>query len=81
VLRQFAVAGFHRRAESIRNAQWSYYRWLDAKHERKDPELYRLSRDPGETKNVIAGHPDVAARLDRKLTNTLTDATAPSPRR
>ena len=39
---------------SIQNARWTLV---------NNEELYDLKNDPGETKNVIAEHPDVVARL------------------
>jgi choline-sulfatase len=45
---------------AIRTSRWKYIR-------APKPELYDLARDPGETVNVIAAHPDVARELDAKL--------------
>jgi len=67
MLREFAVAGFHKRSESIRDGEWSYYRWLGKNDEKTDPELFHLAEDPAEMKDVIADHREVAARLDQRL--------------
>jgi len=42
-------------------------------HKRLSAELYGLDSDPGETTNVIADHPDLAARLEAKITDIVRD--------
>ena len=43
-------------------------------------ELYNLAKDPGETTNVIAQHPEVAARLVAKLTSIVRNGrSSPGP--
>jgi len=45
---------------AIRTNRWKYIR-------APKPELYDLAADPGETSNVIAGHPSEAQELEAKL--------------
>lgn len=45
---------------AVRAANWKYIR-------APRPELYDLDEDPGETENVLAAHPDVAAAMERWL--------------
>jgi hypothetical protein len=45
----------------VRTREWKYLRRGD--HE----ELYDLARDPGESNNVVATHPQVAATLREQL--------------
>jgi arylsulfatase A-like enzyme/Flp pilus assembly protein TadD len=59
---------------SMRTPQWKYIR-------APKPELYDLVQDPGETSNVISGHPAEAQDLEAKLiaiTGT-ADKVAPAP--
>lgn len=42
-------------------------------HGRLDAELYRLERDPSETKDVIAQHSDIAKRLQAKATEIVVN--------
>lgn len=49
---------------SITEGNWK----LVLPHRRVQTELYDLAGDPGETKNVIANHRDLAARLQQKIT-------------
>jgi choline-sulfatase len=42
------------------------------------PELFDLSADPGETRNVAAAHPDVVESLQRQLRAALAAAPAPN---
>ena len=49
---------------AMRSGPWKFYCNRDGSGD----ELYHLSRDPGEVRNVVAENPDVAARLKR---NTL----------
>ena len=56
---------------------WKYIQSSDDRH-----ELYDLSRDPGETDNLIASQPGVAARLARQLDQWLASrrpVTSPAP--
>jgi arylsulfatase A-like enzyme len=45
-------------------------------HEARSAELYDLSVDPGERRNVLADHPEVAARLRGALADALATSTA-----
>jgi arylsulfatase A-like enzyme/Flp pilus assembly protein TadD len=59
---------------SVRTNRWKYIR-------APKPELYDLAQDPGETANVIAGHPAEAQDLEAKL-NAVTggpEKVAPAP--
>ncbi|WP_263374411.1 arylsulfatase [Granulicella aggregans] len=50
--------------------------WKAVRHGRKGPlELYNLSRDPSETINVAAQHPEIVDRIERYIKETHT----PSP--
>ena len=42
----------------IRTEQWRYLWFVDRSRE----ELYRIQEDPGETRNVVSEHPDLARR-------------------
>jgi arylsulfatase A-like enzyme/Flp pilus assembly protein TadD len=42
------------------------------------PELYRLDTDPGEKRNLIAGHPEVAERMRRQLRELIANAPRPA---
>jgi arylsulfatase A-like enzyme len=46
--------------DGIRKGRWKYIR-------SPSPELYDLESDPGEERNVVAEHPDVAAEMDALL--------------
>lgn len=56
--------------QAVRAGDWKLYR---AAPERP-VELYDLAKDLGETKNVAATHPDVAARLEKLLTTARTES-------
>jgi arylsulfatase A-like enzyme len=49
--------------QAVRQGKWKAVR----EHAKQNPdttvELYNLSADPGETKNVAAAHPDIASKL------------------
>jgi len=58
--------------EAVRSGDWKYHKsqtFTVTKNTRKDesPALYNLKDDIGETKNVIAQHPEIAARLAKAL--------------
>ena len=53
---------------ALRERQWKLV-MEDARRGKR--ELYDLSKDPSEATNVIARHPDVAARLVAKLTSVV----------
>ena len=48
------------------SARWKYFHLTE-----HDDELYDLAADPHETENVIARHPDVAARMKREILDRL----------
>jgi len=48
--------------------------------EGKEMELYNLSTDPGESKNVVAGHPEMVDMLKKKATKIVVNGrTSPGP--
>jgi arylsulfatase A len=62
--------------QAVRSGDWKYHKsqtFTVAKKTRKDesPALYNLKDDIGETKNVIAQHPEIAARLAKALDDHL----------
>ncbi|NQT13536.1 MAG: sulfatase [Planctomycetes bacterium] len=67
---------------SIRDKKWHYFQHISGKNRGAGPCLYDLEQDPGETKNVIDAHADVAARmrsdLGDRLEKELPEA-APAP--
>ena len=54
---------------TLRQGEWKYIA-------APKPELYELKGDPGETRNVIAGHADIAAALARQV-DAISPATLP----
>jgi arylsulfatase A-like enzyme len=68
---------------ALRGLRDERYKYIRA----PEPELYDLTRDPGEEHNVIAEQQDVAARFSRALDNliadhsgdTLSELNSPSP--
>lgn len=60
---------------AIRKGDWKGVRYNVTKDPNSPLELYDLSIDPGETKNVAADHPKIVADLDRLM----SDAHTPSP--
>ena len=80
------------RDNAVRWGDWKYHRReiFEVKataRDTKPPTLYNLRDDIGESKNVIAEHPDIAARLARALEahiqycSQLADPPAPALRR
>jgi len=58
--------------EAVRSGEWKYHKkevfQVKGTARKTDgPTLYNLKNDIGETKNVIAQHPEIAARLARAL--------------
>jgi arylsulfatase A-like enzyme len=53
----------------VRLGNWKYIHKLE-------PELYDVGADPGETRNLAAQHPDVAARLRARLQELVSAAPA-----
>jgi arylsulfatase A-like enzyme len=56
---------------ALRQGDWKYMtaarpQW-PPKRPAVEPSLYNLKDDPGETKNVIADHPEIAERLAKKI--------------
>jgi arylsulfatase A-like enzyme len=48
----------------VRSGSWKY---SEARAEPVASELYDLASDPGETRNVVAEHPELAARLSERI--------------
>lgn len=60
--------------QALFEGPWKYIQSSDDHH-----ELYDLSRDPGETDNLIASQPEVAARLARQLDQWLVSRRPAAP--
>ena len=52
---------------SLRTDKWHYFQGLQARNPGLGPMLCDLTADPGEQKNVLAAHPEVAAELRQCL--------------
>jgi len=48
---------------AVRNSRWHYFQNFRGQNAGKGPALYDLEQDPGETRNVVEGHPKVVAEL------------------
>lgn len=72
IIHHSAQGGF-----AVRDGKWK----LVMESKRQKRELYDLSVDPGETKNVITDHPDVATELVAKISKIIGDgrSTAGTP--
>ncbi len=57
---------------AIRKGDWKGVRYDVAVKKDSPLELYDLSKDPGETQNVAAEHPEVVAELDALVRNART---------
>ena len=67
---------------SVRQGEWKLIRWFETGPEQPSlHELYNLSEDLGETRNLAEAHPDRVARLDELIDGflTTTDALVPKP--
>lgn len=53
---------WNRPGTSIRKGNWKMIRWYDG-----DPELYNLSTDPGEDKNIAKENPEIVKELMRDI--------------
>jgi arylsulfatase A-like enzyme len=56
---------------AVRNPQWHYFQHVEGHDLGAGPCLYDLQADPGETKNVIQSHPEIAAELQSRLADRL----------
>lgn len=81
-IRDIAISGAHGRSWALRDDRWTYVKWFGdkaggGKHEVRGgfvdkvspPELYDRRRDRYELDNVIEDYPDVAHRLDSRLSD------------
>lgn len=59
------------RRKAARSGDWKYV-WDGGKE-----ELHNLADDPGESKDLLAAHPDIAADLKKKLAAWEEDVRAP----
>jgi len=67
-VRDYAYCGWHKASWNIRSRDWSYIHWLPgARHGKTENELYSRRKDPGEQKNVLDQHRDVADELELEL--------------
>ena len=60
---------------AVRVGDWKYIEF----YWNKQPELYDLARDPGETSNLASTHPDKAAEMKKLLGTFLKDSKALLP--
>ncbi len=56
---------------AIRDGEWKLV--MESKKKGEKRELYNLTTDPGETKNVLKDHPDIEKRLVESLTKIVKD--------
>ena len=64
------------RLQGVRDATWKYRLCHDTDSCAGEPELYQIQQDPYERFNLAADHPDVAARLQARLTAFAREAGA-----
>lgn len=50
--------------QAVRQGQWKAVRQQAQQHQNGAVELYDLTTDPAETKNVAAAHPDIARKME-----------------
>ncbi|MEM2094075.1 MAG: sulfatase [Candidatus Bathyarchaeia archaeon] len=76
----FSIAGFYGRSRSIRQANSSYYEWVEEHPLKKEPELYRFNQeytppkpcnyqreDQAEKQNIIDKEPELARQLELRM--------------
>jgi arylsulfatase A-like enzyme len=61
------------RKYALLSSEWKYFHLTEA-----DDELYEMSADRGETRNVIDAHPEVAARMKQQILAILADEREPA---
>lgn len=59
-------------AQALRQGDWKVYRGAP----NRTVELYNLAADIGETRDIAAEHPEIAARLEKLLTEAHVDSAA-----
>ena len=62
------------RQSAIRNGDWKLLKFSD-----RAIYLFNLSKDPGEKNNLIADHPEIAAKLEAELATWNASLCAPDP--
>ncbi|WP_294358217.1 sulfatase [uncultured Sphingomonas sp.] len=70
VVKPYAYHAYNRPGrigQAVRTADYRLVRWTLEGSGARDYELYDLTRDPGETRNMVAVMPQVKARLERYL--------------
>ncbi len=90
---EFGISGFHRRAWSIRDYEWSFYLWfkgLMSGEERRElyrydpnfippePSKYEVERDLAEREDLIEEEREVAEQLEEKMRRFI-EGLKPSP--
>lgn len=63
---------------AIRNGKWKGVRYKVSVNANSPLELYDLSNDPGESKNVAKDHPEIVEKLDAQIKSARTPS--PNPR-
>jgi hypothetical protein len=61
----------------MRQGNWKAVRYNVAVDPDSPLELFDLSSDPGETKNVADKHPDVVAKMNAQIKNARTASNVP----
>ncbi|KPJ64822.1 hypothetical protein AMK68_00420 [candidate division KD3-62 bacterium DG_56] len=75
-VRTEAYLGWYRGTTCVRGPRWKYIRYAGQRARGKEEELFDLVRDPGETRNLLADHPDRARRMAARLDRFLADVGA-----
>ena len=66
----------HLMGYSLRTDRYRFVTWLDSRDLNADPvfvELFDHQSDPTETENIAGGHPDVVAKLSKKVLDLVND--------
>jgi len=67
-------------AVSVRQEDWKLIRFLhDGPGQVHRYELYNLAEDPGETKDLAGGHPDLVQKLDARISDFIKETQAMVP--
>ncbi|MEX0323776.1 MAG: sulfatase-like hydrolase/transferase [Puniceicoccaceae bacterium] len=71
----FMVQEAGRDFRALRRGDWKFIAGSGSKNARRGPgedELYNLKKDPGEQKNVIMDHPEIAISMAKELAEIMT---------